>query len=106
VPSAVPLFSAGFLINLVLSVLTYALLAKRPAPLVEGAAQAADDEDLAVSGRPDWRQWLTLASLVALVVGALGFHLEIGFLALPPGHRLHRRNRRPRAPSSPGAPWA
>ncbi|MFI9549521.1 hypothetical protein ACIHAR_37370 [Streptomyces sp. NPDC052016] len=82
------LFSASFVINLVLSILTYALLAKRPAPLVEGAAEAADDEDLAISGRPDWRQWLTLASLMALVVGALGFHLEIGFLALAAGALL------------------
>jgi di/tricarboxylate transporter len=71
--SAVTLFSAGFLINLVLSALTYVLLAKRPVPTAQGSEEAAEDEDLAVSGRPDWRQWLTLACLAALVIGALGF---------------------------------
>ncbi len=104
--SAVALFSAGFLINLVLSVLTYVLLAKRPAPLVEGAAEAAADEDLAVSGRPDWRQWLTLASLVALVVGALGFHLEIGFLALAAGTLLALVDMKRQEKAVDGVSWS
>jgi di/tricarboxylate transporter len=104
--SAVALFTASFVINLVLSLLTYALLAKRPAPLVEGAAEAADDEDLAVSGRPDWRQWLTLASLVALVVGALGFHLEIGFLALAAGALLALVDMKRQEKAVDGVSWS
>lgn len=104
--SAVALFSASFVINLVLSILTYALLAKRPAPLAEGAAEAADDEGLAVSGRPDWRQWLTLASLVALVVGALGFHLEIGFLALAAGALLALVDMKRQEKAVDGVSWS
>ncbi|WP_425837985.1 SLC13 family permease [Streptomyces fractus] len=85
--SPVALFTASFVINLVLSAVTYALLSKRPAPLT-GDAEAPEDEGPAVSGVPDWRQWLTLGALVALVVGALGFHLEIGLLALAAGALL------------------
>ncbi|WP_425587488.1 SLC13 family permease [Streptomyces shaanxiensis] len=103
--SALALFSASFVINLVLSILTYALLAKRPAPLVEGAAEAADDEDL-VPGRPDWRQWLTLACLVALVVGALGFHLEIGFLALAAGALLALVDMKRQEKAVDGVSWS
>ncbi|WP_368396894.1 SLC13 family permease [Streptomyces sclerotialus] len=86
--SPVTLFTASFVINLVLSLLTYVFLAKRPAPPADTAHETADDENPAASGRPDWRQWLTLASLLALVVGALGFRLEIGFLALVAGALL------------------
>ncbi|WP_245654524.1 SLC13 family permease [Streptomyces violens] len=86
--SPVTLFTASFVINLLLSLLTYVLLAKRPAPLADTAHETADDENPAASGRPDWRQWLTLACLLALVVGALGFRLEIGFLALVAGALL------------------
>lgn len=104
--SAVTLFSASFLINLVLSALTYALLAKRPAPLAEGPEEAAEDEDLAVSDGPDWRQWLTLACLVALVVGALGFHLEIGFLALAAGALLALVDMRRQEKAVDGVSWS
>ncbi|MFI8997866.1 SLC13 family permease [Streptomyces sp. NPDC053542] len=86
--SPVTLFTASFVINLLLSLLTYVFLAKRPAPLADTAHETADDESPATSGRPDWRQWLTLACLLALVVGALGFRLEIGFLALVAGALL------------------
>ncbi|MFM9369954.1 SLC13 family permease [Streptomyces sp. Da 82-17] len=86
--SPVMLFSASFAINLLLSLATYALLAKRPAPLTdEGAAPDSADAP-EEHGRPDWRQWLTLACLLGLVVGALGFQLEIGFLALVAGALL------------------
>ncbi|MFF5362013.1 SLC13 family permease [Streptomyces scabiei] len=105
--SAVALFSASFVINLVLSILTYALLAKRPAPLAEeGAVETADDEDLTVSGRPDWRQWLTLGCLVALVVGALGFHLEIGFLALAAGALLALVDMKRQEKAVDGVSWS
>ncbi|WP_326806547.1 MULTISPECIES: SLC13 family permease [unclassified Streptomyces] len=86
--SPVTLFAASFVINLLLSLLTYMLLAKRPVPPAERDEATADDEEPAVSGMPDWRQWLTLACLVALVVGALGFQLEVGFLALAAGALL------------------
>ncbi|MBZ4018329.1 SLC13 family permease [Streptomyces purpurogeneiscleroticus] len=86
--SPVALFTASFVINLVLSLLTYVLLVKRPAPLADTAHETAADENPATFGRPDWRQWLTLACLLALVVGALGFRLEIGFLALVAGALL------------------
>ncbi|GAA0448668.1 SLC13 family permease [Streptomyces olivaceiscleroticus] len=86
--SPVTLFTASFVINLLLSALTFVLLAKRPAPLADTAHETADDENPGTSGRPDWRQWLTLACLLALVVGALGFQLEIGFLALVAGALL------------------
>ncbi|WP_234310401.1 MULTISPECIES: SLC13 family permease [unclassified Streptomyces] len=103
--SAVALFSASFLINLVLSILTYALLAKRPVPVAEGVAETADD-DLTVSGRPDWHQWLTLACLVALVVGALGFHLEIGFLALAAGALLALVDMKRQERAVDGVSWS
>ncbi|MEU7484618.1 SLC13 family permease [Streptomyces sp. NPDC042319] len=86
--SPVTLFTASFVINLLLSLLTYVLLAKRPAPLAGTAHETADGEAPAAFGRPDWRQWLTLGCLLALVVGALGFRLEIGFLALVAGALL------------------
>ncbi|MEU0385187.1 SLC13 family permease [Streptomyces chartreusis] len=103
--SAVALFSASFLINLVLSILTYALLAKRPIPLAEGVTETPDD-DLTVSGRPDWRQWLTLVCLVALVVGALGFHLEIGFLALAAGALLALVDMKRQERAVDGVSWS
>ncbi|MEU1851258.1 SLC13 family permease [Streptomyces sp. NPDC019990] len=103
--SAVALFSASFVINLVLSALTYALLAKRPVPVAEGVVETADD-DPAVSGRPDWRQWLTLTCLVALVVGALGFHLEIGFLALAAGALLALVDMKRQERAVDGVSWS
>ncbi|MGA5896033.1 SLC13 family permease [Streptomyces venetus] len=104
--SAVTLFSASFLINLVLSALTYVLFAKRPVPLAEDSEEATEDEDLAVSGRPDWRQWLTLACLAALVVGALGFHLEIGFLALAAGALLALVDMKRQEKAVDGVSWS
>ncbi|WP_240653766.1 SLC13 family permease [Streptomyces sp. AcE210] len=81
------LFLASFAINLLLSSVTYALLRKRNTPVVP-AAGAEDDAGLPASQEPHgvtWRQGLTLTALGALVIGALGFHLEIGFLALAAG---------------------
>ncbi|NBE56355.1 C4-dicarboxylate ABC transporter [Streptomyces sp. YC537] len=86
--SPVTLFTASFVINLLLSLLTYLLLAKRPAPLTDEAAATDETETTDLAGRPDWRQWLTVACLLGLVVGALGFQLEIGFLALVAGALL------------------
>ncbi|WP_373301417.1 SLC13 family permease [Streptomyces djakartensis] len=103
--SAVALFSASFVINLVLSALTYALLARRPVPLAEEVDGTAED-DVTVSGRPDWRQWLTLACLFALVAGALGFHLEIGFLALAAGALLALVDMKRQERAVDGVSWS
>ncbi|MEV6591333.1 SLC13 family permease [Streptomyces acidicola] len=104
--SPVALFTASFVINLVLSLLTYVLLAKRPVSLVEQEDATRDNEDLAVSGRPDWRQWLTLACLLALVVGALGFRLEIGFLALGAGTLLALVDMKRQEKAADGISWS
>lgn len=104
--SPLVLFTASFVINLLLSALTYALLAKRPAPLAEQAEETADEESLAASGRPDWRQWLTLACLAALVIGALGFQLEIGFLALVAGALLALVDMKRQEKAVDGISWS
>ncbi|MFE9725821.1 SLC13 family permease [Streptomyces sp. NPDC005794] len=104
--SPVALFSASFAINLLLSVITYVLLAKRPAPLAENAHEEADDEEHAEAGRLDWRQWLTLACLLALVIGALGFHLEIGFLALFAGALLALLDMKRQEKAVDGISWS
>ncbi|WP_405658374.1 SLC13 family permease [Streptomyces sp. NBC_01166] len=104
--SPVALFSASFAINLLLSVITYVLLAKRPAPLAENAHEEANDEEHAEAGRLDWRQWLTLACLLALVIGALGFHLEIGFLALLAGALLALLDMKRQEKAVDGISWS
>lgn len=104
--SPVALFTASFAVNLVLSIVTYLLLAKRPAPLTGKADETAGDEGLAMSGRPDWRQWLTLACLLALVVGALGFQLEIGFLALMAGALLALVDMKRQEKAVDGISWS
>ncbi|MHC5259495.1 SLC13 family permease [Streptomyces sp. UC4497] len=104
--SPVTLFTASFVINLVLSAVTYALLAKRPAPLAEDTDATPEDPDLAVSGMPDWRQWLTLGALVVLVVGALGFHLEIGLLALAAGALLALVDMKRQEKAVDGISWS
>lgn len=104
--SPLVLFTASFVINLLLSALTYALLAKRPAPLAEQVEGTADEEIPAASGRPDWRQWLTLASLAALVIGALGFRLEIGFLALVAGALLALVDMKRQEKAVDGISWS
>ncbi|MBO8190117.1 SLC13 family permease [Streptomyces oryzae] len=104
--SPVSLFTASFVINLALSLLTYLLLARRSAPSVEGDEAAPDDAGLTVAGRPDWRQWLTLGCLVALVVGALGFQLEIGFLALVAGALLALVDMKRQEKAVDGISWS
>ncbi|HET6634305.1 MAG TPA: SLC13 family permease, partial [Streptomyces sp.] len=60
----------------------------------------------AAVGRLDWRQWLTLASLLALVVGALGFQLEIGFLALVAGALLALVDMKRQEKAVDGISWS
>jgi di/tricarboxylate transporter len=94
--SAPTLFFASFGFNLLLSVLTFALLRNRMggrALVATGAAtEVSTDEDTTApepaEDRPagvSWRQALTLCALVVLVIGALLFDLQIGFLALAAG---------------------
>ncbi|MER7194521.1 SLC13 family permease [Streptomyces flaveolus] len=104
--SPVALFTASFAINLLISVLTFVFLAKRPAPLDEKAAEAAADEEVAGHTGLDWRQWLTLGCLVALVIGALGFHLEIGFLALVAGALLALVDMKRQEQAVDGISWS
>ncbi|MFD8276660.1 SLC13 family permease [Streptomyces flaveolus] len=104
--SPVALFTASFAINLLISVLTFVFLAKRPAPLDEKAAEAAADEEVAGHTGLDWRQWLTLGCLVALVIGALGFHLEIGFLALVAGALLALVDMKRQEKAVDGISWS
>ncbi|MFM9662753.1 SLC13 family permease, partial [Streptomyces scabiei] len=59
-----------------------------------------------MSGSPDWRQWLTLACLVGLVVGALGFQLEIGFLALAAGALLALVDMKRQEKAVDGVSWS
>ncbi|MGP3968207.1 SLC13 family permease [Streptomyces sp. 6N223] len=91
--SAPTLFFASFGFNLLLSVLTFALLRHRTGGRALVAADVSTDEDAAADPEPaedrltgvTWRQALTLCALVVLVVGALVFDLQIGFLALAAG---------------------
>ncbi|WAP59742.1 SLC13 family permease [Streptomyces sp. S465] len=100
------LFAASFAINLLLSALTYVFLAKRPAPFAENAQEETDGEAPVASGRLDWRQWLTLFCLLALVIGALGFHLEIGFLALVAGAVLALVDMKRQEKAVDGISWS
>ncbi|MET8472242.1 SLC13 family permease [Streptomyces sp. NPDC006422] len=104
--SPVTLFAASFAINLALSLITYLFLAKRQVPLSESAEAAAEDEHQVTDGRPDWKQWLTLGFLVALVVGALGFKLEIGFLALVAGAVLSLVDMKRQEKAVDGISWS
>ncbi|WP_344563688.1 SLC13 family permease [Streptomyces axinellae] len=114
------LFFASFAVNLVLSGITYALLRKRggTAGAGEQHEQAEQHEhaeghgqggqETAVGAGPvalTWRQGLTLAALLALVVGALGFHLEIGFLALAAGALLALLDMKQQEKAVDGISW-
>ncbi|GAB2935211.1 SLC13 family permease [Streptomyces mayteni] len=96
--SAPTLFLASFGFNLLLSLLTFVLLRRgtNAAARVSAGAAASDAASDAVPDEADaaaapgspgvtWRQGLTLVALLVLVVGALVFELQIGFLALAAG---------------------
>jgi di/tricarboxylate transporter len=90
--TAPTLFFASFAFNLLLSVLTFALLRNRTGGRALVAADVSTDEGAADPESAEdrragvtWRQALTLCALVVLVVGALVFDLQIGFLALAAG---------------------
>jgi di/tricarboxylate transporter len=109
--------STGF--NLLLGAITYVLLRRRgeesfverpddagtggsvSAPTGGGVATAVKPKTVAVT----WRQRATLAALVVLVVGALAFHLQIGFLALAAGAVLALLDRENLGKAVEGISW-
>ncbi|WP_249124082.1 SLC13 family permease [Saccharopolyspora erythraea] len=101
-PYALLLASFGF--NLLLSVLTFVLLRRRN-PESRPEPTDVDDEGTAGS-KITWRQGLTLVALAGLVVGALVFHLEIGFLALAAGAVLTVLDMKNQAKATEGISWS
>ncbi|WP_459159596.1 SLC13 family permease [Salinifilum ghardaiensis] len=84
-PSA--LFLASFAFNVLIAVVSFlALGGHRRAGTRDFASERQEETETATT--VDWRQVLTLATLVLLVLGALVFQLEIGFLALSAGALL------------------
>ncbi|MFG2650379.1 SLC13 family permease [Streptomyces sp. NPDC048436] len=108
VPSVSPatLFFASFAINTLLSVITFLLLRGRVVPLSTDPQDeaAGQDEDAAAEG-VTWQQLLTLAMLGMLIVGAVGFHLEIGFLALGAGALLALLDMKRQEKAVDGVSW-
>ena len=101
--SATALFAASFGFNLLLSLVTFFLFGgfRRGG----GAAAAPEGEDDATTGIT-WRQAVTLVALAGLVVGALVFHLEIGFLALLAATALTLIDIRNQAKAVDGISWS
>jgi di/tricarboxylate transporter len=115
------LFFASLGFNLLLAAVTYVLLRRRgeesfvehpadgdvptggstPAPAGGGVATAVKTKTITVT----WRQRATLAALVVLVVGALAFHLQIGFLALAAGAVLALLDRENLGKAVDGISW-
>ncbi|RZQ61058.1 C4-dicarboxylate ABC transporter [Amycolatopsis suaedae] len=100
----VVLFLASFGFNALLSAVTFLWLRNRnrPGPAGTDADGGAGPEHDGVS----WRQWLTLAALAGLIVGALGFHLQIGFLALAAGALLALTDMKNQAKAVEGISWS
>ncbi|CCK26002.1 dicarboxylate carrier MatC domain-containing protein [Streptomyces davaonensis JCM 4913] len=98
------LFLASFLVNLLLSLLTFAALRHRP---MAGAADAAaaDSADDSASERATVHQWATLAALAVLVVCALGFQMKIGVLALAAGALLALMDMKRQEKAVDGISW-
>jgi hypothetical protein len=119
------LFFASMGFNLLLAAVTYVLLRRRgeesfiehpdgaaaggdvstggstPAPTGGGVATAVKARTVTVT----WRQHTTLAALVVLVVGALAFQLQIGFLALAAGAVLALLDRDNLGKAVDGISW-
>ncbi|MCP2241614.1 SLC13 family permease [Lentzea aerocolonigenes] len=111
------LFFASLGFNLLLAAVTYALLRRRgeesfverpdgdatadDVPTGGGVATAVRQKTIAVT----WRQRATLVALVVLVVGALAFHLQIGFLALAAGAVLAVLDRENLGKAVEGISW-
>ncbi|MFC8799202.1 SLC13 family permease [Promicromonospora sp. NPDC057138] len=119
------LFFASLGFNLLLAAVTYLLLRRRgeesfierpdgaaaggdaptggsaPAPAGGGTALAVKATAMTVT----WRQRATLVALVGLVVGALAFQLQIGFLALAAGAVLALLDRENLGKAVEGISW-
>nr|QEO74972.1 hypothetical protein [uncultured bacterium] len=116
------LFFASMGFNLLLAAITYVMLRRRgeesfvehpdtaddgasggsaPAPAGGGVASAVKPRTIPVT----WHQRATLAALVVLVVGALGFQLQIGFLALAAGGVLALFDRENLGKAVDGISW-
>jgi di/tricarboxylate transporter len=102
--SPAALFFSSFAINVLLSALTFFLLRKRVEISAVGDEQTAAEEEQAASG-VTWRQVLTLTMLGLLVLGALVFQLEIGFLALGAGALLALLDMKRQETAVEGISW-
>lgn len=112
------LFFASLAFNALLGGFTYLLLRNRgEESFVERPETTDTDDDLPTGGggvatlvrtRPQvvtWQQRATLVALVGLVVGALAFHLQIGFLALAAGAVLALLDRENLGKAIDGISW-
>lgn len=112
------LFFASLAFNALLGGITYLLLRNRgEESFVERPETTDTDDDLPSGGggvatlvrtRPQvvtWQQRATLVALVGLVVGALAFHLQIGFLALAAGAVLALLDRENLGKAIDGISW-
>ncbi|MHA6800214.1 SLC13 family permease [Bounagaea algeriensis] len=82
-PSA--LLLASFAFNVLIAAVSFLVLRGHRRAEPATPQQDPDQDEADAAGAVDWRQALTLAMLVLLVLGALVFQLEIGFLALGAG---------------------
>lgn len=88
---------------MLIAVVSFLVLRRKQGPREE----IADDEDPdRAGGGVDWRQALTITSLVLLIVGATVFQLEIGFLALCAGALLALVDIRSQAKAIDGISWS
>ncbi|MFJ8816078.1 SLC13 family permease [Amycolatopsis thermoflava] len=101
--SPLVVFLASFGFNVLLSAITFVLLRRRTE---ERPADGEPGEGERGAGNVGWRQWLTLALLAGLVIGALGFHLQIGFLALAAGALLALVDMKNQAKAVDGISWS
>lgn len=111
------LFFASLGFNLLLASVTYVMLRRRgeesfverpdsttagaDVPTGGGVATAVKPQTITVT----WHQRATLAALVVLVIGALAFHLQIGFLALAAGAVLALLDRENLGKAVDGISW-
>ncbi|WP_020670361.1 SLC13 family permease [Amycolatopsis nigrescens] len=100
--SPLVMFLASFGFNLFLSVLTFLALRRRGDAVAVPEETGEDPAD----SRITWRQAATMAALAGLVVGALVFHLEIGFLALAAGAVLALLDMKNQAKAVEGISWS
>lgn len=96
------LFLASFGFNVLVSLLTFVLLGGPR----RGGTTAGGEAEPGGASRLTWRQALTVVALAGLVVGALVFHLEIGFLALLAATALTLVDVKNQAKAVDGISWS